>query len=116
VVKQLQHESAVKVIRQLDEVLARLPAGSAAEAGAKEVAYFREHQDRTDYRAARRAGEAIGGGPVEATCRQTQCRFTRPGQFWSRVGDEALLALEMFWRIDRWYLRFPHTAFDPARN
>ena len=114
--KQLKHESAVKVIRQLDEVLARLPAGSAAEAVAKEVAYFHEHQDRMDYRAARRAGEPIGSGPVEATCRQTQCRFKRPGQFWSRHGDEALLCLEMFWRNDRWHLLFPHTSFDPARN
>ena len=115
-VKQLKHESAVKVIRQLDEVLAGSPAGSAAAAVAKEVAYFHEHQDRMDYRAARRAGEPIGSGPVEATCRQTQCRFKRPGQFWSRVGDEALLCLEMFWRNDRWHLLFPHTSFDPARN
>jgi len=115
-VKQLKNESAVKVIRQLDEMLARLPEGPAAEALGKEVAYFHEHQDRMDYRAARRAGEPIGSGPVEATCRQTQCRFKRPGQFWSRVGDEALLCLEMFWRNDRWHLLFPHTAFDPARN
>jgi hypothetical protein len=115
-VKQLKHASAVKVIRQLDEVLAGLPAGSAAEAVAKEVAYFHEHQDRMDYRAARRAGEPIGSGPVEATCRQTQCRFKRPGQFWSRVGDEALLCLEMFWRNNRWHLLFPHTSFNPARN
>ena len=115
-VKQLKNESAVKVIRQLDEMLARLPEGPAAEALGKEVAYFHEHQDRMDYRAARRAGEPIGSGPVEATCRQTQCRFKRPGQFWSRIGDEALLCLEMFWRNDRWHLLFPHTAFDPARN
>jgi hypothetical protein len=115
-VQQLKHASAVKVIRQLDEVLAGLPDGSKAEAVAKEVAYFHEHQDRMDYRAARRAGEPIGSGPVEATCRQTQCRFKRPGQFWSRIGDEALLCLEMFWRNDRWHLLFPHTSFNPARN
>ena len=114
--KQLKHESAVKVIRQLDEVLGGLPEGPEAEAVAKEVAYLHEHQDRMDYRAARRAGEPIGSGPVEATCRQTQCRFKRPGQFWSRVGDEALLCLEMFWRNDRWHLLFPPTSFVPARN
>ena len=63
-----------------------------------------------------RAGETIGSGPVEATCRQTQCRFKRPGQFWSVKGDEALLCLETFWRNHRWHLLFPHTGFNPARN
>jgi len=115
-VRQLKNQSAVKVIRQLDEALAGLPAGPGAEAVAKEIAYLKEHQDRMDYRAGRRAGEPIGSGPVEATCRQGQCRFKRPGQFWSRAGDEALLCLETFWRNDRWSLLFPHTAFDPARN
>ena len=115
-VRQLKQESAVKVIRQLDEALAGLPDGPQAEAVAKETACFHAHQDRRDYRAARRAGEPIGSGPVEATCRQAQCRFKRPGQFWSRAGDEALLCLEMFWRNDRWHLLFPHTSFDPARN
>jgi hypothetical protein len=115
-VKQLKHQSSVKVIRQLEEALAALPGGAAAQAVAKEVAYFHEHQARMDYRAGRRAGEPIGSGPVEATCRQIQCRFKRPGQFWSQAGDEALLCLEMFWRNDRWHLLFPHTVFDPARN
>jgi len=115
-VRQLKNESAVKVIRQLDQALAGLPTGPVAEAVAKEVAYFREHQDRMDYRAARRAGEPIGSGPVEATCRQGQCRFKRPGQFWSTAGDEALLCLETFWRNERWNLLFPHTAYDPSRN
>ena len=115
-VRQLKNESAVKVIRQLDEALAGLPTGPVAEAVTREVAYFREHQHRMDYRAAQRAGEPIGSGPVEATCRQGQCRFKRPGQFWSTAGDEALLCLETFWRNERWSLLFPHTAFDPARN
>ncbi len=115
-VKQLKNESAIKVIRQLEAALALLPGGSAAQAVAKEVDYFHEHQARMDYRAARRAGEPIGSGPVEATCRQTQCRFKRPGQFWSQAGDEALLCLETFWRNHRWHLLFPHTSFNPARN
>jgi hypothetical protein len=115
-VRQLKNESAVKVIRQLNEALAGLPAGPTADAVAKEVAYFREHEQRMDYRMAQRAGEPIASGPVEATCRQGQCRFKRPGQFWSTVGDEALLCLETFWRNDRWALLFPHTAFDPSRN
>jgi hypothetical protein len=116
-VRQLKNESATKVIRQLEEVLAALPAGLAAQAVGKEVNYFHEHEQRMDYRAGQRAGEPIGSGPVEATCRQAQCRFKRPGQFWSQQGDEALLCLEMFWRNGRWHLLFPHASpHNPARN
>ena len=115
-VRQLKNEAAVKVIRQLEDVLPTLPGGAVTEAVAREVDYFHEHQGRMDYRAARRAGEPLGSGPVEATCRQYQCRFKRPGQFWSRAGDEALLCLETFWRNNRWHLLFPHTTFNPARN
>jgi hypothetical protein len=115
-VQQLKNQSSLRVIRQLEEVLAAMAGGAAAHTVAKEVAYFHEHQQRMDYRAARRAGQPIGSGPVEATCRQTQCRFKRPGQFWSQAGDEALLCLEMFWRNGRWHLLFPHTTFNPARN
>lgn len=115
-IKQLKNQSAIKVVRQLEEALAQMADGTEAQTVAKEVAYFHEHQARMDYRAGRRAGEPIGSGPVEATCRQTQCRFKRPGQFWSKQGDEALLCLEMFWRNDRWHLLFPHTSFNPARN
>jgi hypothetical protein len=115
-VKQLKNQSSLKVIRQLEEVLAAMPGGAAVQAVAKEVEYFHQHQERMDYRAGRRAGEPIGSGPVEATCRQTQCRFKRPGQFWSQAGDEALMCLEMFWRNDRWHLLFPHSSFNPAKN
>ena len=115
-VRQLKNQSSLKVIGQLEEVLVGMPQSPAAQAIAKEVDYFREHKDRMDYRAGRRAGEPIGSGPVEATCRQIQCRFKRPGQFWSQAGDEALMCLETFWRNGRWYLLFPHTAFNPARN
>ncbi len=115
-VKQLKNQSSLRVIRQLEDVLAAMPSGVAVQAVAKEAAYFHEHQERMDYRAGRWAGEPIGSGPVEATCRQTQCRFKRPGQFWSQAGDEALMCLEMFWRNGRWHLLFPHSLFNPARN
>lgn len=115
--RQLKKESAVKVVRQLEEILTSLPAGSKAAAVRTEVNYFHEHQERMDYRTARRRGEPLGSGAIEATCRQYQCRFKRPGQFWSRTGDEALLCLETFWRKGRGHLLFPHAPpFDPARN
>jgi hypothetical protein len=115
--RQLKNQSAVKVVEQLEEILAQLPAGAAAQAVEKEVNYFHEHQDRMDYRAAKRRGEPIGSGAVESTCRQTQCRFKRPGQYWSQQGDEALLCLETFWRNGRWHLLFPHHhRIDLAKN
>jgi hypothetical protein len=116
-VRQLKNDSAVKVIRQLEEVLATLPTGANAAAVRTEVNYFHTHQQRMDYPTARRRGEPLGSGAVEATCRQYQCRFKRPGQFWSRAGDEALLCLETLWRNGRWHLLFPHAPpFDPSRN
>lgn len=115
-VRQLKNQSSIKVIHQLEELMGRLPAGAAAEAVQKEIDYFHEHQDRMDYRAGQQRGEPIGSGAIESTCRQAQCRFKRPGQFWSQEGDESLLCLETFWRNDRWHLLFPHTTFNPARN
>jgi hypothetical protein len=116
-IRQLKNQSAVKVLRQLEELLQELPRGEKAAAVAAEVNYLREHEQRMDYRAAQRRGEPIGSGAIESTCRQTQCRFKRPGQYWSVKGDEALLCLEMFWRNERWHLLFPHTrCHDPLKN
>lgn len=107
-VRQLKNESAVKVVEQLEEILSQLPAGESAKEVEKELNYFHEHQQRMDYRAGHRRGEPIGSGAVESTCRQAQCRFKRPGQYWTPQGDEALLCLETFWRNGRWHLLFPH--------
>ena len=78
---------------------ATLPAG-AQVAVQIEVNYLREHGERMDYRAARRRGEPLGRGAVEATCRQYQCRCkrpaslgaapaTRPSSGWKRLGATA---------------------------
>ncbi len=115
--QQLKNQSAIKVVERLEEILAGMPAGAAVKAVQKEVNYFHEHQNRMDYRAGRRRGEPIGSGAIESTCRQTQCRFKRPGQYWSQQGDEALLCLETFWRNGRWHLLFPHNRhLDPSKN
>lgn len=93
--QQLKNESAVKVIRQLEELQHSLPAGArAGEVVTREVHYFHDHTARMDYRAGQRRGEPIGSGPVEATCRQSQCRFKRTGQLSSQRGDEALHCLK----------------------
>jgi hypothetical protein len=116
-VQQLKNQSSIKVVRKLEEIVAAMPAGPAAQAAQKEVNYLQEHQERMDYRAGKRRGEPIGSGAVESTCRQAQCRFKRPGQYWSRQGDEALLCLETFWRNERWHLLFPHNRhLDVSKN
>jgi hypothetical protein len=43
-VRQLKDQSAIKVVEQLEEILARLPGGAVAEAVQKEVNYFHQHQ------------------------------------------------------------------------
>jgi hypothetical protein len=83
----------------------------------REAAYFESHRDHLDYQAGADAGEPIGLGAMESACRQYQCRFKRPGQFWSAAGDEALLALETLWRNGGWHLLFPHAGpLDPSQN
>jgi len=115
--QQLKNQSAIKVVHQLEDILAALPAGTSVEVVQGEVNYFHEHKDRMDYRAARRRGEPIGSGAIESTCRQAQCRFKRPGQYWSQRGDESLLCLETFWRNRRWHLLFPHhRQLDLSKN
>jgi len=115
--QQLKNQSAIKVVQHLEEILTKLPAGVSAETVQREVNYFHEHQDRMDYRAGRRRGEPIGSGAIESTCRQAQCRFKRPGQYWTPQGDESLLCLETFWRNGRWHFLFPHNRrCDPAKN
>lgn len=115
--RQLKNTSAVKVIRQLEALLDPLEDRPARATVAREVAYLRAHQARMDYRSARRRGEPLGSGAVEATCAQYQGRFKRTGQFWSPAGDEALLCLDTFWRNERWHLLFPHTRLnDCSKN
>jgi len=116
-VRQLKNQSALKVIHRLEDLLAEHEGQPAHETIARELKYFGEHQERMDYRRGGRAGEPIGSGAIESTCRQFQCRFKRPGQYWSREGDEALLCLDTYWRNGRWHRLFPHAAPpNPARN
>jgi hypothetical protein len=113
----LLSDAGVEVITDLNQVLSHL-RGAKRQAVEAERNYLESHRERLDYADARRRGEPQGSGAMESTCRQYQCRFHRPGQFWSRPGDEALLCLETFWRNGRWHVLFPHVppTFDPSRN
>jgi hypothetical protein len=112
--KKLKAGRSVKVIAELQAVTRRLRSKRRATAQSQ-LEYFQTHRDRLDYHLAKRRGQPLGSGAMESTCRQYQCRFKRPGQFWSRCGDEALICLETFWRNGRWHLLFPHSS-DPSKN
>lgn len=107
-----------KVLPMIEDLRQLLPELEEAPKAAvkREINYFDTHQHRMDYKRGRRRGEPVGSGPMESTCRQYQCRFKRPGQFWTKIGDEALMCLETFWRNNRWHLLFPHACFDPSKN
>lgn len=112
--KKLKAGRALKLINELEVVTKRLRAKRRATARS-ELEYFQMHRHRLDYHLAKKRGQPLGSGAIESTCRQYQCRFKRPGQFWTRSGDEALMCLETFWRNRRWHLLFPHSS-DPSKN
>ena len=115
-IKKLKQGSVVSLLHDLQSLAKRLRR-KKRQAVESELKYLESHRQRMDYAAARRAGEPQGSGAMESTCRQYQCRFKRPGQFWSCVGDEGLMCLETFWRNNRWHLLFPHILHgDPRRN
>lgn len=114
--QRLKRGQAGKVIAHLEEAVQDLEA-LHQQTVSKEIDYLKEHAHRMDYDQARRRHEPVGTGAIESTCRQYQCRFKRPGQFWSQQGDEGLLCLETFWRNNRWSELFPHAKnFDPSKN
>jgi hypothetical protein len=114
--RNLERGRAAKVISGL-KALAKSVRRHKRQVVQKEIGYFEANKDRMDYREAIRRGEPVGSGAMESTCRQYQCRFKRPGQFWSTQGDESLMCLETFWRNNRWHVLFPHSAAgDPSKN
>lgn len=108
---------AVEIIQELGEVLKKL-RGPRRATVQTERNYLENNRERLDYHGVKERGEPAGSGAMESTCKQYQCRFHRSGQFWTQVGDEALMCLETFWRNGRWSLLFPHVPadFDPSKN
>lgn len=113
--KHLERGRGARVIRDLKTVAQRLRRAKRQYVQ-REVNYFGANLHRMNYPQGAKRGEPLGSGAIESTCRQYQCRFKRPGQFWTPSGDEGLMCLETFWRNERWHLLFPHAASDPSRN
>ncbi len=78
----------------LEEIAAlAVPTGEAGKVVKREQDYFASHAARLNYQQIHRRGWPIGSGSVESACRQRQCRFKRPGQFWTASGLRCLGAL-----------------------
>jgi hypothetical protein len=88
---QLRHGREEKVLAELAGLV--VPPGAAGEVIQREQNYFATHAGRRNYQSLHRRGWPIGPGPVESACRQRQCRFKRPGQFWTDCGLRHLGAL-----------------------
>jgi len=113
--KHLERGRGARVINELNTVAKRL-RGARRKQLQREVNYFGANLHRMNYPQGAKRGEPLGSGAIESTCRQYQCRFKRPGQFWTQLGDEGLMCLETFWRNRRWHLLFPHALTDPSKN
>jgi hypothetical protein len=113
----LLRSRVIEVIEELDGLVSKL-RGSQRKVVETERNYLQNNRQRLDYKGAKKRGEPLGSGAMESTCKQYQTRFHRPGQFWTKEGDEALMCLETFWRNARWSLLFSHVpaGFDPSRN
>ena len=88
---QLRHGREKQVLAEIAGL--KLPRGAAGEVVKREQNYFATHAERVNYQKIHRRGWPIGSGPVESACRQRQCRFKRPGQFWTAKGMRHLSAL-----------------------
>ena len=97
---QLRHGEEKKVLAEI-AALQNQP-GADGETIQREKHYFASHAQRMNYQSIARRGWPIGSGAVESACRQKQCRFKRPGQFWTPPGFNHLAALDQARRNHHW--------------
>jgi hypothetical protein len=96
----LRHGKQRSLLKEIAALkVSRTEAGQIVQ---REKNYFASHAHRMNYRAIADRGWPIGSGAVESACRQRQCRFKRPGQFWTQAGLRNLCALEEARRNDHW--------------
>ena len=88
----LRHGEEQQVLKEI----AGLKAGrsAAGKIVRREQNYFASQAGRMAYETVAGRGWPIGSGAVESACRQKQCRYKRPGQFWTAKGLRHLQALE----------------------
>jgi hypothetical protein len=97
---QLRHGREKKALKAIAALAA--PRGERGEVVRREQNYFASQKHRMKYQPIARRGWPIGSGAVESACRQRQCRFKRPGQFWTASGLRNLCPLEEARHNDHW--------------
>lgn len=96
----LRHGQEQRVLKEIAALKA--PRGEAGQTVRQEQNYFAGQAGRMNYQEIADRGWPIGSGPVESACRQSQCRFKRPGQFWTLSGLRCLCALDDARHNDHW--------------
>ena len=91
--------------KQVLAAIARLKPlpGEAGQTVRAQQGYFAGQAGRMNYHPIARRGWPIGSGAVESACRAKQCRFKRPGQFWTTDGLRHLCALDEARRNGHWH-------------
>jgi len=97
---QMRHGKEHRLLREI--ACLKQPGGEAGKTVRREKNYFAGQAGRMNYEQIASRGWPIGSGAVESACRQSQCRFKRPGQFWTQAGLRNLCALEEARRNDHW--------------
>lgn len=97
---QLRHGQEKAVLAEIAAL--KVPRGEAGQVVRQEKKYFAGQSGRMNYKAIADRGWPIGSGAVESACRQSQCRFKRPGQFWTQLGFRHLSALDEARRNHHW--------------
>ncbi len=96
----LRHGQEQAVLKEIAALKA--PRGQGGKAVRKQQNYFAGQAGRMNYQEIADRGWPIGSGPVESSCAQDQCRFKRPGQFWTSLGFRHLSALDEARRNGHW--------------
>jgi hypothetical protein len=89
---QLRHGKEKKALQKIAGL--NVSRGERGKVVRREQGYFAGQAHRMKYQEMADRGWPIGSGAVESACRQRQCRFKRPGQFWTAKGLRNLCALE----------------------
>lgn len=89
---ELRHGGQGRVLKEI--VRLKAPPGERGKIVRREQNYFASQAGRMAYKEIAARGWPIGSGAVESACRQRQCRYKRPGQFWTQNGLRYLCALE----------------------
>jgi hypothetical protein len=96
----LRHGQEQSVLAEIATLKA--PGGEPGKAARKEKNYFAGQAGRMNYEEIAKREWPIGSGAVESACRQSQCRFKRPGQFWTQTGLRNLCAVQSARNNDHW--------------